>query len=361
MADLQVRRDELHETRIVESQPLASAGPHALLAVDAFGITANNVSYAVFGEAMRYWDFFPAADGWGRVPMWGFADVAESSVEGLEAGARVFGYLPPSNHLAVRPEGADARGFVDASPHRVHLPAVYNRYLRVDSDPFYDRRYEDQDMLMRPLFLTSFLLDDELGDGGLAGAGTVVMSSASAKTAIAAAYLLAKRDGVEVLGLTSARNVDFVEALGVYDRVVAYGRLDELELPRSVFVDVSGDPGVRAEIHRTLGELLAASISLGATHWREFGAGMADREAGGQLPGPAPRFFFAPDRMAKRNRDWGPAGLMRRAGEAARPFTAWVAEWLEIERGSGLEAAERAWRQLLDGDVPPSRAHVVSL
>ncbi len=361
MADFQVRRDEPQETRIVESEQPASAHAHALLAVDAFGITANNVTYAVFGDAMRYWDFFPARDGWGRVPMWGFADVAESSAEGLEAGARVFGYLPPSNHLVVRPEGAGARGFVDASPHRAHLPAIYNRYLRVDADPFYDRRHEDQDMLMRPLFLTSFLLDDELGDGGLAGADAVVLSSASAKTTIAAAYLLAKRDGVEVVGLTSPRKVDFVEGLGVYDHVEAYGGLETLELPRSVFVDVSGDPDVRAEVHRTLGERLAASIALGVTHWRESAAGMEDPDAGRRLPGPRPRFFFAPDRMAKRNRDWGRSELMRRAGEAARPFTAWVAEWLEVERGSGLEAAERAWRQVLDGDVPPSRAHVVSL
>ena len=77
------------------------------------------------GDAMSYWKFFPAPEGWGRVPMWGFADVADSGDTDLEEGARIYGYLPPSTHLVVEPEGVDERGFVDASPHRAELPSAY--------------------------------------------------------------------------------------------------------------------------------------------------------------------------------------------------------------------------------------------
>ena len=59
-------------------------------------------------------------------------------------------------------------------------------------------------MLLRPLFFTSFLLDDQLADDGLVERGPIVISSASSKTALAAAFLLTQRDGVEVIGLTSA-------------------------------------------------------------------------------------------------------------------------------------------------------------
>ena len=42
--------------------------------------------------------FFPAESGWGRVPVWGFADVVGSRHQALAEGVRVFGYLPMSTH-----------------------------------------------------------------------------------------------------------------------------------------------------------------------------------------------------------------------------------------------------------------------
>ena len=164
---------------------------------------------------MSYWDFFPAEDGWGRVPMWGFAEVEQSAAEGVEPGMRVYGYLPPSSQLVVTPAGPNERGFVDGSPHRAALPAVHQRYLATEADPFYRADTEELQMLLRPLFFTSFLIDDQLVDEGLAARGPVVISSASSKTAIAAAFLLAQREGVELVGLTSARNAEFVEGLGI--------------------------------------------------------------------------------------------------------------------------------------------------
>ncbi|MHA5659511.1 DUF2855 family protein, partial [Pseudomonas aeruginosa] len=53
--------------------PEALAEGQALLAVDEFALTANNVTYAALGDALRYWEFFPAGEGLGIVPVWGFA------------------------------------------------------------------------------------------------------------------------------------------------------------------------------------------------------------------------------------------------------------------------------------------------
>ena len=170
MTDFLVKRDDLRECRIAESEAPELEPGQALLRVDSFGLTANNVTYAVMGEAMSYWNFFPAADGWGRVPMWGFAEVERSEAEGVEPGTRLYGYLPPSSHLVVTPADADERGFVDASPHRAALPSAYHRYLATDADPFYRADTEEMQMLLRPLFFTSFLIDDQLADEGLADA-----------------------------------------------------------------------------------------------------------------------------------------------------------------------------------------------
>ena len=206
MSDFLVKRDDLRECRIAESEAPEVGPGEALLRVDSFGLTANNVTYAVMGEAMSYWDFFPAEDGWGRVPVWGFAEVESSEAEGVEPGTRVYGYLPPSSHLLVTPVSVGGQGFVDGSPHRAALPSAYHRYLASGADAFYRADTEAIQMLLRPLFFTSFLIDDQLADEGLTERGPILISSASSKTAIAAAFLLARREGVELVGLTSPRN-----------------------------------------------------------------------------------------------------------------------------------------------------------
>jgi Protein of unknown function (DUF2855) len=264
-----------------------------LLGIDSFGLTTNNITYALMGEAMNYWNFFPAEDGWARVPVWGFADVAESKAEGVPEGTRVFGYLPPASHLVVRPDRPSETDFVDVSPHRVDLPAAYNRYLRTDGNAVYDEKNEDYEILLWPLYFTSFLIDDFLDDEGMFGAELAVLSSASSRTTSALAYLLDQRDGIEVVGLTSPRNVEFTESLGVYDRVVQYEDLESIETQPAIYVDVAGDAKVRSAVHGHWGDELKHSAAVGITHKGDLGGS-------GELAGPQPTFFFAPTRLQKR-------------------------------------------------------------
>src|ERR1700754_5152236 len=160
-----VDRGDLTRTTIVESAlPRVTEGT-AVLRVDRVGLTANNVTYAVLGESFGYWQFFPAAEpGWGLVPLWGFADVVESTVPGVEPGQRVYGYLPPASHLLVRPDRVEDTGFRDASPHRADLPSPYNAYRSTTNDPAYRADQEDLLVLFRPLFFTSFMLSDQLAE-----------------------------------------------------------------------------------------------------------------------------------------------------------------------------------------------------
>jgi Protein of unknown function (DUF2855) len=355
MTDFLVKRDDLRECRIAESEVPELESGQALLRIDTFGLTANNVTYAVMGEVMSYWDFFPAEEGWGRVPMWGFAEVGRSEAEGVEAGTRLYGYLPPSSHLVVTPADASERGFVDGSPHRAPLPSAYHRYLATGTDPFYGEETEELQMLLRPLFFTSFLIDDQLDDEGLATRGPLVMSSASSKTAIAAAFLLARREGVDLVALTSPRSAAFVEGLGIYGRTVTYDAIDSLDREPATFVDFAGDGDVRRAVHSHYGDALLHSMAVGITHWEEFGTG------GDALPGLAPTFFFAPDRVVKRSKDWGGEGLEARVADAWHPFCEWTGGWLEVVRGRGFEAVQRAYLEALDGKVDPKTAHVLTL
>jgi hypothetical protein len=355
MSDFLVKRDDLRECRIAESVEPALEPGQALLRVDSFGLTANNITYAVMGEAMSYWDFFPAADGWGRVPMWGFAEVERSEAEGVEVGTRVYGYLPPSSQLLVTPASVDPAGFIDGSPHRTALPSAYHRYLATGGDLFYRADTEQIQMLLRPLFFTSFLIDDQLDDEGLTERGPILISSASSKTAIAAAFLLAQRDGVELIGLTSPRSAEFVAGLGIYGRTVTYDAIDSLERGPATYVDIAGDAAVRQAVHSRYGDELVHSMAVGVTHWEQLSGGE------GELPGPTPTFFFAPDRVVKRSQDWGRAALEQRVADAWHPFCEWTAGWLQTIPGEGFDGLCDAYLDVLEGRVAPNTALVISL
>ena len=343
----------MSETRFAESEAPEIEDGQVLLGVDAFGLTTNNITYAVMGETMNYWNFFPAEDGWAHMPVWGYADVVDSKAEGVPEGIRVYGYLPPASHLVVQPDRASSTDFVDVSPHRVDLPAAYNRYLRTDGNDMYEKENEDYEILLWPLYFTSFLIDDFLGDEDMFGAKLAVLSSASSRTTSALAHLLDKRDGIEVVGLTSPRNVEFTESLGVYDRVVPYEELESIDTDPAIYVDVAGDAKVRSAVHGHWGDQLKHSAAVGITHKEDLGGS-------GELAGPEPTFFFAPTRLQKRNEDWGAEGLNQRLADAWHPYVEWARGWLRVEHGSGPEDVERIYRELLDGKSDPAVGHVLS-
>ncbi len=323
-----------------------------LLAIDRFGITTNNITYAVMGDAMRYWEFFPAQDGWGRIPVWGFATVAASARDGVEQGQRFYGYLPPADHLVVKPSRVDRQGFVDAAPRRASLPSAYQGYRRTDTDPIYEERHEGRQILLWPLYYTSWLIDDFLADCEFFGAGIAILSSASSRTSSALAYPLSKRKGIEVIGLTSPRNAEFVEGLGCYDRVVTYEGIESLEREPAVYVDMAGDAKVRSAVHGQFGNELRHSAEVGVTHRDQLG--------GAELAGPKPEFFFAPTWITKRVSDWGGEALNERVAADWRPYVEWTEGWLTVERGSGPEEIERVYREVLDGRSDPAVGHVLS-
>jgi hypothetical protein len=353
--DFLIAKDDLHRCRFVDDPALEPGPEQALLRVDAFGLTSNNITYAMFGEAMSYWGFFPAEDGWGRMPVWGFAEVTASAVPELETGTRVFGYLPPSSELLVQPAHVNASGFTDSSAHRAALPSAYNRYSSIDHDAFYDAEHEDEQMLLRPLFLTSYLIDDFLDDAKFFGAETIVISSASSKTASALAYLLSLRKDVLVVGMTSSRSAEFTRTLSVYDHVLAYDQLESLPQGRAVYVDMAGNADLRASVHSHYRDELVHSAVVGATHHDRMGV-VPD-----ELPGPRPTFFFAPDRIVKRVAEWGADGLQQRMSDAWHPYVAWAGGWLQVSHGHGPDALQSAYLDLLDGRIDPATAHVLSL
>ncbi|MEP6873907.1 MAG: DUF2855 family protein [Burkholderiales bacterium] len=357
-----VERQQLKRTQWVRSDPAPLADGAVRLRIDAFALTSNNITYAAFGDAMNYWGFFPTGDAaTGCIPVWGFANVTESRAAGVAVGERFYGYYPIASDVVLQPARITPAGFFDGAEHRRELHAVYNQYSRCAADPGYASAHEAEQALLRPLFLTSFLIDDFLADNAFFGARTVVLSSASSKTAYGTAFCLAQRrggaDAVKVVGLTSPGNVTFTRALGCYDEVLTYDAVNTLQANApTVYVDFSGSVTVRASVHQHFGEHLAYSCSVGGTHWDALGSGKG-------LPGPRPVLFFAPAQVKKRNADWGPTGLQQRMAAAwgafMQPLTNPANPWLRVVHGEGRAAVEAVYATLLGGTVNPAEGYLL--
>ena len=371
---LYVQRQRLAEARLGPDPDAPAARTLApgevRLVIEHFALTANNITYAAFGETMKYWQFFPAADASeGCLPVWGFATVAESLVDGVAVGRRVWGYFPAGTHLVVAPGRVNANGFMDSAPHRAELAAVYNHYGFCDADPAWQPALEGLQAVLRPLFITSFLIDDFLAEAHGFGATQVLLSSASSKTAFGTAFCLAQRRGqpgaLRVVGLTSPANAGFVRSLGCYDEVKLYGELPTLNRAvSSVYVDFAGNAGLRRAVHEHFTDALAYSCSVGGTHWDALAA--PGSSAG--LPGPRPALFFAPAQVKKRGapppEGWGRAGLESRIATA---WTAFIAAatggtpWVQISECHGGEAVLHAYAEVLAGHGDARQGLMLSL
>ena len=349
----EVNRTDITQHRVVESVPRELDDGQIRISVERFAVTANNISYAVSGDLLGYWDFFPAEHPWGRLPAMGLGSVVESAHPDIDLGGRYFGFYPMSDQLVVSAR-AKRNGFGDVGAHRADHASVYTSFEDVTSDPFFVPDRADEFLLLRGLFMTSFLQADQLEDLDFHGAEQTLVTSASSKTSIALAMCL-RRAGRQSIGLTSAANRSFVESLGLYDRVISYDEISELDpTTPSGMVDMAGNAAVRAAVHGQFADVLTFSSSIGATHHTEMGGA-------GDLPGPKPEFFFAPAQIAKRTKDWGADEVASRIGAALGEFIDDAPRWLTVVHRAGPDGMAEVYDNVVSGTADPSVGYIVSM
>jgi hypothetical protein len=354
-----VARDNFQQCKFIETAlPAAAELPEEslLVKIDRFAFTANNITYAMAGDQLKYWHLFPAPAGYGNIPVWGFGEVVASRHPNISEGERLFGYFPMATHLVIEAADVSKRGLRDAAAHRQVAAPVYNAYSRVTGDPAFAGPQGDYQALLRPLFMLSFLVDDLLVENEFFGARSVILSSASSKTAFGLAHLLhTQRQPIRVIGLTSAGNVEFVKSLGCYDEVVTYDAVASMTADQPVvFVDMAGSARLRGDLHRHFGDRLVYSSRVGLTH-RD--ASRDDKN----LPGAKPIWFFAPDQIRKRAREWGPGELEQRFGAAWSGLVPMLDRWIKVTESRGQAAVSQVYLDTLNGRVPPEQGHILSL
>ena len=215
-------------------------------------------------------------------------------------------------------------------------------------------------MIFRPLFTTSFLIDDFLQDNGFFGASQIILTSASSKTAVSLAYLLqhaksSRNHEVEIIGMTSTGNIDFVESLGYYDKTLDYDALSQLQGSASVIVDFAGNTQLIEKLHRLLDEQLKYTCMVGLSHWEDNHAMPKD------LPGPKPIMFFAPSQSQKRLKEWGGDQFRTLLAQQWNSFATSASQWIEVQTSSGPQETQTVFEKVLRGKADPKTGQQVSL
>lgn len=354
MQFLTVDRAGISHVTLQSSEPAALGEGQVRLALESFALTANNVTYAATGDQIGYWHFFPSGiDGQGIVPVWGSAVVTENRAADLPEGTRLYGFYPMGEELVIDAKVLDGGVVVDAAPHRAKLPPIYNRYYPIAGERSHD---DELRALLQPLLATGYLLADWLFDNDWFGAEQIIVGSASSKTAIGLCMYLQEYENrpFRIVGLTSAGNAAFVSEAGTCDAVVTYDDIEKLDVAASVYVDMSGNAGVKRRLHAHLDNALKFSSAVGLSHWDKFAPPQ-------NLAGPKPEFFFAPSQAEKRRADWGAGVIDQKISEAWKRVADSTAGWLRLRHHDGLESAIAVYHGLAEGSADPRDGHIIRL
>lgn len=351
LSELQIERGCLQQVSVNKRQMDSDnlkAG-QVLLKVLSFGFSANNITYGLLGEKMGYWGFFSNQETTGRLPVWGFAQVITSCCKGVKVGEKVYGYLPMASHVIVEPGKINDFGFSDTAPWRKSISPVYDQYVRCATDPGYQADTEVLQLNFRPLFMTAFVLNQYVQDNQGKQNCQVIITSASSKTALGTAYLLKSRlqsddNTIEVVGLTSPSNLEFVKKLGCYDQVLSYQ--DVASLPKSLpgwVLDFAGNKATLLTLQSHLADTLAKMLFIGVTDVISQTAATS-----GHLNG---EVFFAPAQVSLLNARWGQAEFAKRYANAWGGFITKIQSHLSVKTVIGAEEIKALYLQGLEGKL----------
>ncbi|KAJ5520930.1 hypothetical protein N7463_001383 [Penicillium fimorum] len=214
-------------------------------------LTSNNLTYALMGGFLRWWDAYPVSEdypapyndpaAWGIVPAWGYATVEETTISDLPKGTLLFGFWPTTStptDLKLK-RGSPEGHWIETSDHRQQLMPLYNRYtvtpsstpisdLTIALNPQSDSAQDELDrMAWTALFiggvagyvLSEYVFSSDpnqppihplgnqaglpwtLSDGDLSSAIVVNLAASTNTARVFSYYLSRKPDGSAPLGL----------------------------------------------------------------------------------------------------------------------------------------------------------------
>ena len=246
-------------------------------------MTANSCTYSVCGGAPLFTlSNFPVPDGtledgarsYARVPCWGTGVVTASQCASVPVGQRIYGYLPMSPTCLLQPtQVSQTKGtFVDGAPARSQIIKNYRQYstrpVHASGTPL-TADEEDFHTSSGTVFSTGWSLP--FFATKLSPAPTALLvTAASSRTSIAAAHATRFHGELkaDVIGLTSSKNLKFVQSLGLYDQVVLYDALETqlVETRKVAVMDVAGNVELLERLYALYGPNIVDYQKIGLAH-----------------------------------------------------------------------------------------------
>ncbi|MGB5818129.1 MAG: DUF2855 family protein [Saonia sp.] len=349
-----VNRSDFADCLFKNLEPPVLGANEVLFRIGSYAFTSNNITYAVVGDVMGYWNFFPAEVPYGVIPVWGFAEVVKSNNVAIKVGEHFYGYWPMGIYLKVLPIRTKGHGFVDGTAHRSKLPPLYNYYAKAPKSVTKEK--EGYYSVIKPLFTTAYVNYRFLEEERFFNASQIVLTSASSKTALGIAYMLfANRGGhgKKIIGLTSKGNINFVSGTGFYDQVIAYDDLrEELDVEATTVVDLAGNTVLLHNLGNLLKDKLKFTSLIGLADWKS---------AGSMKEIPNSKFFFAPDHAQKLYADLGPDEANKRINQAQAEFTKRLSKWIALVFITSHKDLKELYMGMLNGKVNPSKGYIVTI
>ncbi|PRP79684.1 hypothetical protein PROFUN_12582 [Planoprotostelium fungivorum] len=356
---------------VQSSLPAVPPKDHVVIRVSSFAFSTNNITYGQLGEmpGFLYFEFHPAPQTketspktHAVLPVWGFGTVEASSHPSVKVGEKVYGYFSMSRYMMVPIGRVSRTGLFVPRPHLPSEFVPYNTITRCSADPMYRQDKEPETALYRPLFWTSFWMEDWLNYEKYKGADNILVTSASSKTAYCFAYVAKKRNEAtnnrrQVIGLTSARNVEFTKKLGLYDQVFTYEELNKVKTEgKWVYVDVAGNPSLNEKIFQhfnSAGNPLLSSIVLGMTNIENAKDSAMSQQDKMET-------FFTPMWMAKRTEMLSAAEIHKMQQKAWSELMNDSVPWLHMQDTFYDNIVPR-YMEIAKGIVEPDKGHTFSL
>lgn len=393
--------------------PLPSLSPSSIrIKSIILSLTTNNFSYARIGHLLGWWDVHPLPPSipaeysdptkFGRISAWGYAEVIESNVSGLEVGTQFYGYLPIGTlPFDMEVKLTDVAGqFAEVSKRREKQLPIYNRYFFYppNSKELRDKESLGYDALMLVLFQTGYMINryvlawepSELvqpsGDprdgwtaqlGALGEDSVVLVFSPSGKTALGLAYCLkhdrpAEKKPRMVIGVGSTKSKAFTEGTGLYDKVLTYnvdaGDLGEqlvLKPNTKIAVVDLGSRGGAAdrwagklrETYKDVVQIQVAGETKPQTPEEATAGFLARRKAEG--------YKALINASAMRTQAMEKNGEQRYYDDFAKVWDlvkkGSYIQGMQLVWGEGMEDLGRGWERLCKGEVGPDEGLVFSL
>lgn len=347
------------------SAELAVSEGQVLVHVAKLVVTANTLTYALAGKmpVLKYFDHFPipadAPAHLAMTPCWGTGVVISSKCAGVAVGTRLHGYFPFSPTVVFTPGKVTAASFVDMAPHRAELLEPYRTVFTHEAPQYKGLSYDAEDYMMATgvLFSTGWAMA-QVAAVHPGKPKALILTSASSRTSRAAASAAKFHNlPLEVIGLTSAANADYVRGLGIYDVVETYGNEASLRKQPVAVQDVAGSAQVRGALYGHFGDDILYCGRVGMSHIGV--AGQTDNLKG--LGGAAPSSFLVFTAIEEVGKVYGKKECAAMLAQATKAYNEKMLPEFQPERHFGVEAARAVFDAMVAGKADPKITYVCSM